>query len=787
MAVLDHKLLRNLRSMATQLIAIGLVMGAGIATFVMSAGLIDSLGQTRHLYYQEYRFGDVFVSLKRAPEALKRQLEDIPGVQRVETRVTAGATLDVPGMREPASARITSLPEGGQPQLNRLHLRAGRLVEPYREDEVVIGDAFAEAQHLGPGDHVSALISGHRRTLDIVGVAISPEFTYALPPGALFPDNKRFAVMWMGRDALEAAHDMDGAFNDAVLSLMPGASKPDVIAAVDALTRSYGGQGAYGREDHISDMFLSSELQQLTVMAIVLPAIFLSVASFLLHTVMSRLISLDREEIGTLKALGLTDREVGWHYAKFAASIALLAIVTGIGAGIWFGRGMASMYARFYRFPELQYTLEPWVLAVSVGLSFGIAFLGALRAIRQVMRLRPAQAMRPEQPAVYRPLFLERLGLGHLLSPAARMVLRHLERRWRRSTLTCLGIATALGTLIASSFSLDTINFMLDVQFNRSGREDVAVTLNEPQSAAALDDIGHMPGVMRVEPFRSVPVKLRLRNRDRRLALLGIRPDGDMHRTLDRRQRPVSLPMDGLVLSDMLARLLDAQLGDLVTVEALEGRRPVRQVRVTGIVEQYVGTAAYMDIDALDRLMLEGPTVSGAWLKVDGGQAGRFYDAVKQTPAIAGLSIRAAAIQGFNDTVGQNLIQMTLTNIAFASIIAFGVVYNSARISVSERGRELASMRVLGFTRGEISAILLGELAILVLLALPLGMAIGYGVARMVVKSLQTELFKLPLVIQPSTYAWTALVVVAAAALSALVVRRRLDRLDLVAVLKTRE
>jgi putative ABC transport system permease protein len=787
MATLDRKLLRNLRAMSTQAIAIGLVMGAGIATFVLSMGLIDSLGQTRRLYYEEYRFADVFVDVKRAPDGMKRALAAIPGVGQVETRVTVGATLDVPGMREPATALLASLPEARQPGLNRLHLRAGRLVEPYRENEAVIGDGFAAAHGLGPGDRIAALISGHRRELEIVGVALSPEFVYALPAGALFPDNKRFAVMWMGRDALEAAHDMDGAFNNALLSLMPGAVEADVIDAVDALTRRYGGRGAYGREDHVSDMFLSSELDQLRVMAFVLPAIFLVVACFLMHTVLSRLITLDREEIGTLKALGLTDREVGWHYAKFAAAIGLLAAVSGIGAGVWFGHGMAAMYAEFYRFPALRYILAPWVLALSLALSFGIALLGAALAIRRVMRLRPAEAMRPEPPPVYRPLLLERLGRAHLLGPPARMVLRHLERRWRRSLLTCLGIATALGTLIASSFSLDTIDFMLEVQFEHAEREDVAVSLVETRSLRALHDIAHLPGVMRAEPYRAVPVKLRLENRSRRLSVLGMAPGGDLHRALDRRQRPVSLPPDGIVLSEMLAGLLGAATGDVLTVEVLEGRRPVRQVRVTAIAEQYVGTAAYMDLGALNRMMLEGPSISGAWLKLDAAHEGAFHDAVKRTPAIAGLSIRAAAISGFNETFAENLLRMTLVNIAFAGIIAFGVVYNSARISVSERSRELASLRVLGFTRGEISAILLGELAILVLLALPLGMMIGTLISAMVVDSLQTELFKLPLVIERSTYGWTALVVLAAATGSALVVRRRLDRLNLVAVLKTRD
>ncbi|MEN3974978.1 ABC transporter permease [Emcibacter sp. SYSU 3D8] len=787
MAVLDRKLLRNLRSMATQVIAIALVMAAGIATYVMSTGLIDSLGETRRLYYQDYRFGDVFVSVKRAPEIVGRRLADIPGVQRVETRVAVGAILDVAGMSEPATALLTSLPEAGQPTLNRLHLRAGRLVEPYRENEVVISDAFSEAHRLGPGDSVSALISGHQRQLDIVGVAISPEFVYALPAGALFPDNKRFAVMWMGRAALEAAHDMEGAFNDAVLSLMPNASVADVIDAIDAMTRQYGGRGAYGRKDHQSDMFLRSELDQLRAMAVILPLIFLVVASFLLNTVLARMINLDRAEIGTLKALGLTNREVGWHYAKFAAAIAIAAAVAGIAAGAYFGRSMADMYAEFYRFPHLHYRLDPLVLVSSVALSLVVAFLGVARSVRRVMLLQPAEAMRPEPPVVYRALLFERLGRAQLLSPTARMVLRYLERRWRLTLITCLGIATALGTLIAASFFLDTIDFMLDVQFNRSEREDIAITLVEPASRGALGDLVHMPGVMRAEPYRAVPVKLSLENRTRRLAIVGMEMGGDLHRTLDKRQRPVSLPPDGLLLSDLLAQLLGAKPGDMLTVEVLEGRRPVHQIRVAGIAEQFIGTGAYMDIAALNRLMLEGPSISGAWMNVDEASMSRFYDAAKRTPAIAGVSIRSAAISGFDETMGENLVQMTMVNIVFASIIAFGVVYNSARISVSERGRELASMRVMGFTRGEISTILLGELALLVALAVPLGWLMGYGLSNLMVQAFQTELFRLPVVIDRSTYGWTALVIIAAASVSALVVRRRLDRLDLVAVLKTRE
>ncbi len=787
MRALDKKLLRNLWSMKTQVLAIALVMAAGIATYVMSAGMLDSLIESRDAYYRDYRYADVFVGVKRAPDSLRRQIEAVPGVQQVMTRVSVGSTLDLPGIQEPATGLIVSIPEGRTPKLNLLHMRVGRLVEPYRENEVVIGDAFAEANNLGPGDRLWAVISGHKRELEIVGVALSPEFIYWMPPGTVLPDNKRFAVMWMGRDALEAAHDMDGAFNDAALSLMHDANEKDVIDAIDALTRQYGGLGAYGREDHPSDMFLQSELDQLEGMAFIVPIIFLAVAAFLLNTVLSRLMNLEREEIGTLKALGVSDLEVGFHYAKFAALIGILSAVIGIGAGVYLGQQMAQIYTEFFRFPSLSYRLDPAIPFNSFAVSLIAAALGTQSAIRRVINLRPADAMRPEPPAKFRPVLLERIGLSGLMSPAARMIWRHLERRTRRSFLTCLGIAVALGTLIASSFALDSIDFIMDVEFNQASREDFGVSLIEPSSREAFLDIENLPGVLRAEPYRVVPVKLKLGPRTERLGLMGMGGGADLHVTLDVNLEPVKMPPEGVVLSEMVADQLGAVEGDTLSVEVLEGRRPTRELKVTGIVQQYVGSGAYMSLAALNRLMLEGPSISGAWITVDGNLTDAFYERVKDTPAVSGLAIRAAVMSSFDETMGENLIMMTLINITFAGIIAFGVVYNSARISVSERGRELASMRVLGFTRTEISTILLGELAILVAFAIPIGCGLGYLLTSMIVAGLQTEMFRIPLVINQSTYGWTALVIVVAAALSALVVRRRLDQLNLVEVLKTRE
>jgi putative ABC transport system permease protein len=784
---LDKKLFRELGAMKMQVLAIALVMAAGVATFVMSFGVINSLEETRRVYYDEYRFADIFVGVKRAPETLARQIAAIPGVDRVTTRVIVGATLEVPGLAEPATAMLVSIPEGQQPELNALHLRSGRLVEPYRENEVIIADSFADANNLREGDTLSAIISGHERTLEIVGVALSPEFVYMIPPGALMPDNARFGVMWMGRDALEAAHDMDGAFNNAVIKIALGAQEDEIIRIVDTLTKPFGGLGAYGREHHVSDMFVRNELDQLRAMTYVIPVIFLGIAGLLLHMVLSRMVNLERGQIGVLKALGFTGFEIGLYYAKLAMVVAAIGLVIGTVMGLWLGSWMTALYIEFFRFPSLQFVASTQVFALAAIISLGGALLGAIKTVRTVMKLPAAEAMQSEPPPKFKPVLIERLGLMHLISPAGRMIFRQLERRAKRSIATSVGIAASIGVLIGAAFTIDAIDFILDVQFNQAEREDIGLSLVEAGDRQAYLDLASMPGVMQAEPYRSVPVKLKFGHRTERISILGMQPNGDMHRTLNTELTPVPIPRDGVVISENLAHDLQVTVGDLLTFEALEGRRPVRNVYVTAVVQQYLGTGAFMDLATLNSLMEEGPSVSGAWLKVDEAALPEFYRKVRETPSIAGLSIRKAAMDSFRNILAENIVQMTIANIGFAALIAFGVVYNSARISLSERARELASMRVLGFSKREISAILLGELSILIFAAIPIGYLMGYGLAAAIVVSLDTELFRIPLVIDPETYGMGGLVVLVAGAISALAVRRRLDRLDLIGVLKSRE
>jgi len=784
---MDRKLLRDLWRMKGQALAIILVITSGVCSFIMLKFTMDSLYMTRDKFYRDFHFADVFVSLKRAPEEIGRRIAAIKGVKAVQTRVVGGAKIEIPGFPDPVTARLVSLPEAGLPALDRVYIKSGRSLKPWTEKEALLSDAFASAHGLSPGDHLSAVINGRKKTLTIVGLALSPEFVMQARPGSLSPDYKRYAIIWMGRHALANAYDMKGAFNDLALSLDKEADREMVMRRVDSMLERYGGLTAYGRKDQTSNRYLNSEFRALEMSSRLFPALFIAVAAFLLNVVVNRTIGLQREQIGTLKAFGYSDRDVGLHYTKMVLMITTAGIILGIITGMWLGKVLSAIYMEFYRFPYLVRALSPGVTLTAILITMGSALAATFMAVRRASHVPPAQAMRPLPPARYARTILERTGLGRFISEPTRIILRHIEGRPIRSILTSMGIALSCAIVMGGTFFEDSIEFLLDTQFVEAQREDMTVVFTEPTSRKALYELRGIDGVHHTEPLRSVPVRLRAGHRTYRTIIQGIAPRGRLYLLLDTNLRPVALPPSGIVLNDYLAKKLKVRPGDFITVEALEGRRPVRRVPITGVVRQYAGLLGFMDIDALNALMMEDGTITGAFLTMDPLKRLGLYRKLVDMPRVSGAIVTRDELTNFNKTQTDILLFYTFIASILAGTIAFGVVYNSARISLSERSRELASLRVLGYRRSEVSYILLGELAVLTLMALPLGFVLGRLLTGYLADAISSDLFRLPHVIAPATYSLSALIVVASAVVSGLILNYRLNRLDLVEVLKARE
>jgi putative ABC transport system permease protein len=746
-----------------------------------------SLRDTQTTYYERQRFADVFASLKRAPLRVAAAVADLPGVSAVEARVVADVTLDLPQIAEPASGRLVSVPTDRRPQVNDIFLRHGRWIEPGRPDEVLASEAFVIAHGLEPGDQVPAVVNGRLRHLTIVGVALSPEYIYSIRPGELIPDDRRFGIFWMSEQALAAAFDMEGGFNDLAVDLSAGASAQAVIARIDALLEPYGGLGAIPRALQLSHWTVENELAQLQSFGFMLPLIFLLVAAFILNVALTRALALQRPQIAALKALGYGNTALGWHYLKWALAIGLIGVVIGVAGGAMLGSVIIDLYNQYFRFPELLFRVPFSVILGATILTLLAAAAGAFSAVRRAVALPPAEAMRPEAPALYRRTVLETPLVLRYLGHDGRMVLRSIMRHPMRAAASIFGIGFAVAILMVGFVFTDAIERLIMTQFWDAERQDVTVNFVEPRSQGAAYELARLPGVVAVEPQRLVPVRIQAGHRERYLAVSAVADDQRLRRIVDRYGQPIRMPPSGVVLSSMLAQVLGITVGDAVTLDVLEGHRPSLGVRVTGVVDDIMGLSAYMNQEALHDLMHEGRVATGAVLLVDTARDDELSADLKRMPGVAGVAFKRAVLRTFRDVMAANMNLTIGINLLFAGVIAFGVVYNAARVSLSERSRELASLRVLGFTRAEISMILLGELALLTVAALPVGLAFGYALAALIVGSIESEVYRFPLYISHQAVAFSCLGIVAAAAVSGLMVRRRLDRLDLVAVLKIRE
>jgi putative ABC transport system permease protein len=787
MTPLNRKLLRDFWRLRAQVLAIGLVMASGVALMCMSLTSVEALSNTASAYYERYRFGHVFARVERAPQYLGERIRLMPGVQAVSLRVVKTAILDIGGFAEPVIGQLVSVPTHEEALLNRLALRSGRLPAPGAPDEAVLNEPFAEVHGLTVGSQLRAIINGHWRNLRVVGIALSPEYVYAIGPGALMPDERRYGVVWLGQEAMQAAFELEGAFNSVAVGLLRGTDPDDIVRRLDLMLAKYGGVGAYARADQISNWFLMNEIEQLKALASILPTVFFAVAAFLTNMVLARLIAVERSEIGLLKAFGYRNRDIGWHYVKLVLGICAVGVVLGWALGWWLGLINTRIYADFYRFPFLFYEPGPRPFALASVASVAAALLGTLGAVRRVAALPPAAAMRPPAPPQFRRTRLARMPWLRDMDQPTRILLRQVGRWPLRSFVTSAGIGMAVAVLVSSMMWLDSIGRMVDVYFLQAQGQDVTVGFGEPRAGAVVRGLEQLPGVITTEPMRVAAAKIRFGAREERESLQGVPARQELHHVFDASGRAIRLPPDGLVISTMLAELLQVRQGDRVTVEVLEGRRPVFDVPVVGMFETYIGSPAYIEINALNRLMHEGPTVSAVHLRVDERQEATFYKELKEVPRVSSVTVKDAAVATFHDTLAKTIMIFISFFVVFACTLAFGVTYNAARIALSERGRELATLRVLGFTRAEISYILLGEIALLTFIALPLGCLMGYTIASLMVGAFKTELYRVPLAIAAETYGWAMVIGMGATIVSAFIVRRRVDRLDLIGVLKTRE
>ena len=787
LAPLDRKLMRDLWRVKGQATAIAVVIGIGVQLMVMTQGSVTTLEETKRAYYERYRLAEIFAPLKRAPDHILKRLAEIPGVAAVEGRANGGVTVNLPGVGLPIKSLALSIPLSGTPRLNDIYLVEGRRLNAANKDEIILLEGFAIAHDLEIGDQLSATMNGARRSFDIVGFAQSPEFTFVTPVGEMMPDDARFTVIWMNEEALDAAFDLDGAFNEALFALSPNANVPAVMRAVDDMLAAYGGTGSYQLKDQASNFMITQEIEGMRGMSQSVPPIFLAVAAFLLYIVTTRMVQAEREQIGLMKAFGYSGIEVGLHYFKFVLIIAMGGAVLGAGLGILSGNGIAMMYQAFFKFPFLVFQVDYGGFMVGLLVSIAAASAGGLFVMREVFNLNPAVAMRPPAPADYS----KSRGFGpvmkRLLDQQSRMILRRLSRQPGRMAAAVVGIAGGMALSVGMTSMMSSFEHTIDKTFSVQDRSDLTVTFIEPLSDKTAYELGRIPGILQVEPFRYVSAILRNGTRTHRGTINGLVALPELNRALNEKDQSIHIRDDGIILADNLAEKLGLTAADHLTVEVQEGRRPIITMPVVGISESMMGSPAYLELGALNRALKDGARVSGAYLRIDQAHAENIYKTLKDMPGVAGVTRSKDAQDAFQRQMDEGAGMMRYVMSVMAAIITFGIVFNSARVAFAERMRDLASLRVMGFTRGEAGFVLLGELAVITLLALPLGSLFGYFIAEAMATAFSTEMYQISNHMVSSTFGVAAVAVLVAAIFSGWLVKRDIDRIDLVESLKIRE
>ncbi len=773
--------------MRGQLIAIILVIGAGIANYVAFQSTHASLVRSQQTYYAESNFGDVWLQVRRAPMALRERIESIDGVTSVDMRVVAGVVVDIPGLDDPASGIITSVPARGQPPVNRLSMRSGKWFSPLPDNEVIVSYAFASANGFREGDTINAIVNGRWKRLTIIGTALSPEWVLELVPGSMMIDNKRFAVMWMAHEELASLYDMEGAWNSASIDLAPGTPVGGVLARLDAMLRRFGNTGAIARDDQLSHKFLSDEIRQASMTALFVPAIFLGVAVFLLNISLLRFVTTQRAYIAILKAFGYSNMRISMHYIGFAVVAVAGGTVLGLVGGFAIGVKLLKLYLDFYRLPVMEFDVPVFVIIVTIAASLLAACLGAVAAVRTIVRLPPAEAMRPEAPRSYRGGMIERMGVARFFTARGLMIVRNVLRRPVRAGVSVLAIALAMSILVLGRYFLEMFDSIIDVQFHRVAREDAVVTFMTPRSHQAVHDLAALPGVMSVEPFRAIAVDLLFGRSTKRTVVTSVLGDPVLHRIASMSGTPVHVPAEGVACSSFMARTMGFGVGDTIELRQIDEQRRQFRVVVSALVEDMMGVQVYASVGVTSQFLREQGSISGAYLQIDPLHRKEFNRVIKRLPSMSSVVFRERAMRSFDESYTQFMDISNFYIIFFATLIAFGVVFNNARIALSERGNELASLRVLGFSNRDITIVLLGEQLVIILAALPIGMLGGVLFSMWMPSLIATDLFRFPFFMTARNLANGSVTILVVAAITGVFIRRRIRRLDMIAVLKSHE
>ena len=790
MTILTRKLLRDIWRARGQSFAIAMLVCAGTSEYVGVASVQRNLQLTRDEYYADCRMADFFISLARAPRSVADDLREIPGVRNVQGRIVKDVNLGIEGYEESRTGRIISLPDVRAPVINDIVLITGRYFEHRSTSEIILSHAFATANKLKIGDTITASINNRQHTLHIVGTGMSPEYVYMIRSAQeLIPNPDRFGVLWVSQTFAEQSFAMQGACNDFVGTVERPAEIDRILNTASSVLAPYGVFAKTNRKDQTSSFFLANEIRVLGIATAIIPPIFMGVTALVLVVLLNRMVRHERTQIGVMKAFGYSDASVAAHYVWFALVLGLAGCLAGYFGGVLVVKWVMQIYIRVFQFPTFRMDIYPIIMLQSAVLTMVCAAAGAFGAARQAARIEPAIAIRAEAPKYSRRIFLERFNLiWGSLSFSSKMIARNMARYKFRAVFTLSGVAMSTAMLLMGWFLMDAVIYMIDFQFSQTQLEDVRVLLNGEQGKDTYHDLQRLSDVKAVEPVLQYPFEARTNWRKKEIAIVGIPAQSTLWRLIDTQGNRVEIDKHDFVLDERLAEQLGVQPGDELVLKPLMGRVPKeRRVHVTKIVKQYLGMGSYMEIEALSRVLDEPFAMNTALVRSEWQRARELDKSLRDVAAIASVRIKEDSHANLKKSLGESMRAVNVIILGFAAAIAFAIIYNSTIVSLTERHRELAALRVMGYLPSEVGRLIYNENLLLSAIGFVVGIPLGIGLCGLIVMAYENDLFRLPFKIGLRAYALTILTTFCFVTVANLAARRKILQLDMVEALKMRD
>jgi len=777
---LNLRLLRLIKNSKGQFIAITALVIVGLTIYTALSTAIVNMEDTLNYYYDETNFADIFVQFSKIPETALDKVNKINGVKDVEGRIVFDIQMKVDNGDEKVKSRIISIPDNSI--VNKLFIVDGNKIEAKNKDAIVI-EQFANARNIRINDTIQPYIEGRVFDLRVSGISASPEYVYLMEnEQSLLPMPDKFGVIYVSEDFARQNFGFKDSYNEVSITVKDKDHIDKIITQIEKELDQYGIKRIYSREEQLSNRMVSEEIKGVKQTSSTVPVIFLGVAAVIIAAMLSRMVRNDRMSIGVLKALGYNNMNILMHYTKFSILIGFIGSVFGLIFGTILSGNIAKLYIQFFNIPMLKFNFYYEYMIIAIVLSIVFCTFAGIWGARRVIKILPAESMRPEPPKQGGRAFIDRIDiLWKHLSFSWKMVLRNIFRNKKRFVFITFGIAMTFAISLIPSMMNSAMNDIFEGHYSDFQKMDYNINFSTPLNINAVNEIKHIVDTDRIEPKIEFPFELIYGNNKLVANIIGVKSNTEFYGFKNLKGQSINLPNDGIVLSEGLARFIGVEKGDKVKIKTFIPNKDDIYVEVKDIIKQSLGTNGYMEISYMGNILLDKSLITGVYINSSDNIKGELEN-IKGIASIQSLADMRSIFEQFMGLMIGSISVM----IVFAGILGFAIVYNSTIMNIAERRLEFSSLRVMGFSKKEIFKIITKENSVMTILGIILGIPLGQSMISSLESTFSTEIYTIEMNPTLSSYIITAILTIIFVIIAQLATYKKINSLDFIEALKNR-